>query len=624
MRVLGFGTYDVTRQPRAGILLEGLRERGHDVVELNVPLGFSTAERVEVLAKPWLAYRLALRLLRCWLRLALRSRKLGRSGRDRLDAVVVGYLGHFDVALARTLFPRKTIVLDLLVFGADTARDRRAGGAVKVGLLDWLDRFAVRCADLVVVDTDEHLAMLRPSDRHKGVVVPVGAAAEWFAGQPDEPADGPLRVVFFGLYTPLQGAPTIGAAIGQLAGDTDIEFTMIGSGQDSAATRAAAAGNERVTWHDWVGATELPALVATHDVCLGIFGTTPKALRVVPNKVFQGAAAGCALVTSDTAPQRRMLGDAATFTPAGDPQALADALRRLEKDRDALAALRARAREVARDSFTAGRIATSLATRLEVDPGVKPRLATKPPAVPLTPMATLRWDLVRRILDDLAPSRVLEVGCGQGSMGARIAARTSYLGVEPDLSSYEVARQRIEPWGGTVLNDTIDAIPGTERFDLVCAFEVAEHLEDDVAALADWSRFLSPGGHLLLSVPAWQERYSTMDAMVGHYRRYSPDGLSAALRKAGATDVRVLLYGWPLGYALESARNAIARRRDGSAAESPATSKDMATRSAASGRTLQPKRIAGVAVRAGTAPFVRIQRLRPGTGVGLVALATFG
>ena len=53
-------------------------------------------------------------------------------------------------------------------------------------------------------------------------------------------------------------------------------------------------------WIDWVDADELPGVVAEHDVCLGIFGTTDKAPRVVPNKVYQGVASGCAVVTSDT------------------------------------------------------------------------------------------------------------------------------------------------------------------------------------------------------------------------------------------------------------------------------------------------------------------------------------
>jgi glycosyltransferase involved in cell wall biosynthesis len=95
----------------------------------------------------------------------------------------------------------------------------------------------------------------------------------------------------------------------------------------------------------------LPALVAGHDVCLGIFGTGPKALRVVPNKVFQGAAAGCAVVTSDTAPQRRALGAAALLVPHGDSAALADALRALAADRAELARLRAASHRLATARF---------------------------------------------------------------------------------------------------------------------------------------------------------------------------------------------------------------------------------------------------------------------------------
>ncbi len=115
---------------------------------------------------------------------------------------------------------------------------------------------------------------------------------------------------------------------------------MIGTGQDYLACRRLAGGSERVTWTDWVEPDRLPQVVAGHDVCLGIFGTSPKALRVVPNKVYQGAAAGCALVTSDTPPQRRALGDAALFVEAGKPEALAEALLALSSDRDTMASLR--------------------------------------------------------------------------------------------------------------------------------------------------------------------------------------------------------------------------------------------------------------------------------------------
>ena len=88
---------------------------------------------------------------------------------------------------------------------------------------------------------------------------------------------------------------------------------------------------------------------------------------MVPNKVFQGAAAGCAVVTSDTPPQRRVLGeqpDAAVLVPAGDPRALAAALRGLAADRTRLELARAAARKLALDAFTPDRVVAPLDDRL--------------------------------------------------------------------------------------------------------------------------------------------------------------------------------------------------------------------------------------------------------------------
>jgi glycosyltransferase involved in cell wall biosynthesis len=337
LRILGFGTYDTARHPRVGVILTGLRARGAEVVEANAPLRLSTAERVAMLRRPWRAHRLVRQILSRWWTIARCGRRAARKG--RIDAVIVGYLGHFDVLLARLLFPRVRIVLDLLIFAADTARDRRVPAGIRMWLLGLLDAGASACADVVLVDTAEHAAMLPARQQRKAAVVPVGAPAEWFAAGSGGTGTE-LRVVFFGLFTPLQGTTVIGEALAQLAGRTDIRVTMIGTGQDTDAARTAAAANRHVTWLDWVAADRLPHMVADHDVCLGIFGTGPKARRVVPNKVYQGAAAGCAIVTSDTPPQRRALGDTAVFVPAGDAAALADALRGLADDRPRLAALR--------------------------------------------------------------------------------------------------------------------------------------------------------------------------------------------------------------------------------------------------------------------------------------------
>ena len=384
MRTIIFGTYDTAMHPRIATIAEGLAARGFDVAECNIPLGLTTADRVDMLAKPWKVGGLAARLANRWFRLAVQARKLGRP-----DAVVVGYLGHFDVHLARLLYPRRKvpIVLDHLISAANTAKDRRiAGGGLKQRLLTLIDAAALRAADIVVVDTEEHLEIVPEKYRSKALVVYVGAPKPWHAAAlelsvgtapsatvpsttgpsttgPSTPGSGPMKVVFYGLYTPLQGTPVIGEALGRLAG-APVEVTMIGGGQDEAETKRAAAANTSVRWLDWVPAAELPALVAAHDVCLGIFGTGDKALRVVPNKVFQGAAAGCAVITSDTAPQRRVLGDAAVLVPPGDPEALANALLGLANDREALLKLRHAARQLAALRFTPEQVVAPLTDRL--------------------------------------------------------------------------------------------------------------------------------------------------------------------------------------------------------------------------------------------------------------------
>ena len=372
MRLLFFGTYDASAHPRVAVLRDGMAERGADVRECNVPLGLSTARRVGMLARPRGLPLLAWRLARGWAGLVRQSWRFRRDG-TWPDAVVVGYLGHFDVLLARRLFPHVPVVLDHLVGASDTAADRGQGGGWRQVLLRRLDAAALAAADIVVVDTEEHRDALPLPARRRAVVVAVGAPLPWFEAYAGEgarprPPGAPLRAVFFGLYTPLQGAPVIGDALARLAqvAGEPVAVTMVGSGQDLAETRArvGAVPAEHVTWVGWVEPAELPLLVAGHDVCLGIFGTGAKATRVVPNKIFQGAAAGCALITSDTEPQRRLLGDAALLVPPGDSAALAEALRSLAADPARLAAVRAASRALALDSFTPARVVGPLHDRL--------------------------------------------------------------------------------------------------------------------------------------------------------------------------------------------------------------------------------------------------------------------
>ena len=236
---------------------------------------------------------------------------------------------------------------------------------------------------------------------------------------------------------------------------------------------------------------------------------------------------------------------------------------------------------------------------------------------PLTPNASLRWDVVSRLLP-AKPGAVLEVGCGRGAAGARIARRAdSYVGCEPDAQSYAVARENLAGLA-TVHNYMSFQLPDDSRFDTICAFEVLEHIEDDAAALQEWKGKLNPGGTLVLSVPAWQDRFAAADQIAGHFRRYDPEHMRARLEAAGFTDIHVEPYGFPAGHLLEAFRNfAAAKLLKGEAKDL-----DIAERTAGSGRLFQPSRgLSGTLTAMVARPMVWTQRLFKGRGVGLVARA---
>lgn len=620
-RVLLFGSYDETLHPRVAVLREGMADTGNVVDILNVPLGMSTADKVSAASSLLGTLRLLVAVARSWSRLWRAGRRLPDP-----DVVVVGYMGHFDVHLAARLWPRSTLVLDHLVGLADTARDRGLASGVKYRLLDRLDRMALGRADIVVVDTAEQREGLPRSVHDRAVVVPVGATAEWFAHGPSRSRDldpGPLRVCFVGLFTPLHGAEVIGRAIALLVDDDRFEFTMVGNGQDRDATRAAAE-RASVRWIDWVPSAELPELVASQDVCLGIFGTTDKAGRVVPTKVYQGLAAGNIVVTSDTDAQRRALGDAAEYVPAGDPIALAERLvaiaeRRSSKpdDHERVAA--------AAEKFTPERVVRPLTERLEAQEHMindqsggrtqRHRMSAGP-ALPAN--AWLRFDLLRPTLESTDVHSVLEIGPGRGAIAARfVASGRDYTGVETSAAARAATGQLLDDirGGRHRLLGSIDDLEPDPRFDMLCAFEVLEHIEDDTAALASWVRHLGPGATVLLSVPAWPDRFSTHDVEVGHLRRYTPDQLRAVAEASGLVDVDVRVYGFPLGLLLEWARNRMAERTQRGA---DVDSESAAERTARSGSWRQPPRWANTVFRVGTWPFRIVQRRFPGRGTGLV------
>jgi glycosyltransferase involved in cell wall biosynthesis len=209
-----------------------------------------------------------------------------------------------------------------------------------------IDRVATTVADIVLVDTEEHLAQLPARRGRADLVFCTGAPAAYHrvSACPD---GEPLRLLFCGTYGPLHGTAVIARAWALLDRRVDVQLTMIGDGPERARAQDLIGPDPRVRWVDWLPREALASELAQHHVCLGIFGETEKAARVVPTKLYQGAAAGCALVTGQSDAQARVFGSTALMVPRGDPQALADLILELVHHPDDVAAARQRALKLA-------------------------------------------------------------------------------------------------------------------------------------------------------------------------------------------------------------------------------------------------------------------------------------
>jgi SAM-dependent methyltransferase len=126
------------------------------------------------------------------------------------------------------------------------------------------------------------------------------------------------------------------------------------------------------------------------------------------------------------------------------------------------------------------------------------------------------WQLLSELASK-SPSR-LEVGPG---LRPRLPiAGTHFI----DISPFAVARLKAE--GGLAMEGTVGALPFADgQFDLICAFDIIEHIEDDQGGFRELSRVLRKGGRLVLSVPIHAALWTDFDALVGHARRYEPGEL---------------------------------------------------------------------------------------------------
>jgi glycosyltransferase involved in cell wall biosynthesis len=246
-----------------------------------------------------------------------------------VEAIIVGYPGHFDIWSARR--HRKPVLFNAMVSLYDTFvedRERFRDGSLPATVLRRLDRSAFRAADLVVADTQANADfMCELAGIDDVAVCYLGAEERLF--RPAWRRGDDFHVLFVGKPAPLHGLELILEAARRLP---DVAFRIVGTGQVTHVLDARPPNVEHVPWVEYEHVVDE---YARAGCALGIFGSSGKAQRVIPHKTFQALAVGTPLITADTPAAREMLVDRRdSLLVERTADALAEAIVSLRDDPD--------------------------------------------------------------------------------------------------------------------------------------------------------------------------------------------------------------------------------------------------------------------------------------------------
>lgn len=312
MNICYFGIYD-PHYSRNRVLIKGLRSNGVEVVEIHEH------------GKGIIKY---LRLLRRYV-----------ISRKDFDAMIVGFPGQGVMFLAR-LLTRKPIIFDAFTShygGYILDRKYYSPTSMRARYYRFMDTWSCRFADAVLLDTQAHIDFFVKEfglPREKFRRIWAGADTNVFYPMRSRESHETFNVFFFGTFVPLQGIRYILEAA-KLLEHEDLLFTVVGSGQDKpmALSLAENLGLRNVKFIGMLSLEDLAAEMAHADICLGIFGDSPKTMIVIPNKVYAAMAMKKPIITADTPAARELLSDSdMLMVPTADAHAIAQAILRLGSD----------------------------------------------------------------------------------------------------------------------------------------------------------------------------------------------------------------------------------------------------------------------------------------------------
>ncbi|MEM2956636.1 MAG: glycosyltransferase family 4 protein [Candidatus Pacearchaeota archaeon] len=303
------GHYSLEEYSRGRILYKGLKKNNVDV-QIFLPKG------------KFKYFKIAKRILK-----------------KNYDVIIAtGVTTLFVVKVITKIFNiKKQIIFDAFISNYDTlVFDRKLvkKDSLKAKLLWLFDKYSCELADKAIVDTHEDREYFINEfslKKEKFYVIPIGADDELFypMEKNKREEDKEFNVTFVGNFIPLQGVEHIVKAAKFLENE-NIKFNLIGSGQtfNEMQKLSQKLGVRNIKFLGFKPIEKIPSFIANADICLGIFGITDKAKRVIPNKVYEAIAMKKPLITGNTPAIRRFFRDKENciLCEIGNPTAIANAI----------------------------------------------------------------------------------------------------------------------------------------------------------------------------------------------------------------------------------------------------------------------------------------------------------
>lgn len=139
--------------------------------------------------------------------------------------------------------------------------------------------------------------------------------------------------------------------------------------------------------------------------------------------------------------------------------------------------------------------------------------------------------ILQKKIQKTEPLKILNAGAATGATSVMLKTYGEVLSLEYDKDCSEFLSEILNE---EVSNDSLTDLPFSEKsYDLVCAFDVIEHIEDDDKAIKEIYRVLNDSGHVYLTVPTFKILWSQHDVINHHYRRYTLKELKDILQANG-------------------------------------------------------------------------------------------